>query len=271
MDSRQLQDKLSVIKPYTFYGNDPPRRLSKEPSKILEPLIGMFMQTHSSLQKSSPVPEWAEKTHHRRGGLAGHKDLKTQNLPAPPRRAKNAYKLFFEHRITQLLAKGGKYRRDEIQAMTPTIKKMWMDASVQVRADYQILARQELEHYEKQMQDYEFQYPDLARELRIKEYQRKARSRRNKESKKLLNKNEMPLMEDSKGKRSSMTATKKVSSWLDQLTEEDLKATEASQMEPIRDGDNSSTMDCDTESEDLSSFEDSDDEEVGYTGAYRFP
>jgi len=40
MDSNELRDKLSVIKPYTFYGNDPPRRLSKEPSKILEPLMG---------------------------------------------------------------------------------------------------------------------------------------------------------------------------------------------------------------------------------------
>ena len=40
MDGKDLQEKLSSIKPYAFYGDEPPGRLSKEPSKILQPLMG---------------------------------------------------------------------------------------------------------------------------------------------------------------------------------------------------------------------------------------
>ena len=83
--------------------------------------------------------EWAEKTHFRKGGLAGHREH--QHLPSPPKRPRNAYRLFFEDSKERLLAKGGKFTRDEIQAVTPTIKKMWLDASAQTLSHYQSLAK----------------------------------------------------------------------------------------------------------------------------------
>jgi len=149
-------------------------------------------------------------------------------LASPPRRPKNAYKLFFEAKLCELLAKGDKFRRDEVQAVTPTIKQLWMEAPPETIADFKVLAREDHERFDKEMCDFEYQHPELARELKIKEFQRKARSRRSRESKKVLKKSEMCESEETSVRRPSTAASKKVSSWLDQLTEDDLKAMDTS-------------------------------------------
>jgi len=245
MEKKDLHDKLSTIKPYTFYGDEPPRRLSKEPSKILQPLM-----------------EWAEKAHFKKGGLAGHKLL--HQIPPPPKRPYNAYKLFFEETKTKLLAKGGKFTREEIQAVTPTIKEMWLDASVETLTHFQSLAKKEAEKYESEMKAYEHAYPEFARQLKMKEFQRKARIRRTKELKKEKGNGDDPDGTKRRTRRSS-SASKRVSKWLNQIDQSDLTTTTTASPQDLP-----APMDCESEMETVTSSDEASDE-AGYNGAYRFP
>ena len=77
--------------------------------------------------------------------------------------------------------------------------------------------------YEEEMRKYEHANPDFARQLKIKEHQRKARARRARE----LKKGQEPTdgaMEPIRRRRTTASATKKVSKWLNELDQADLAA-----------------------------------------------
>ena len=99
---------------------------------------------------------------------------------------------------------------------------------------YPVCELEDADRYTTEMQAYEQAYPEYTRHLKIQAHQRKTRTKRTKQLRKGKNAVREKVVGDKGRRRRSSSATKKVSNWLNQLSESDLATTEATTSVQVR-------------------------------------
>lgn len=158
--------KMKPLTPFKFYGEEAPRKISKDPKQVMEPLL-----------------EWAKKAHWKQGGLAGHGG-KGQGEDPVPKAPRAAREFFFEERIKQLDMHP---TRDELSAMKQDLIRSWQELPLEKRGKFEDLHAKDVERFEEEMETYKERNPEYEAKSneRLQERKRAAAERNFRKSKKL--------------------------------------------------------------------------------------
>ncbi|GMH44228.1 hypothetical protein BSKO_12162 [Bryopsis sp. KO-2023] len=143
---------MKPLTPFKFYGEDAPRKISKDPKQVIEPLM-----------------EWAEKAHWKQGGLAGHRGKGPQKEPLP-KPSKTAKDFCFEERIKDLAMEP---TREEFLAMKPDLMEYWEGISLEEKTKFEALHKDDVERFDREMEEYKTRHPEYETQLRRKNLERK--------------------------------------------------------------------------------------------------